>query len=896
MADQATAPTPALSAATDYLGLPAEERYAVMSQRFPSWLHEEPITFPAHHRTYGWACRVSQCQATPNVSNTSLLCVQHSREFSQVQNDLSIDEFVTSASPLTTQSLGRCLFRGADCKICGGNREASQHGYCTAHAGGFRSAQRKGISESAWRRSQRPLPPFPSCVIPRCVHDGELRVVVATERNTLDAQSREGPLCRLHRQNLRFSMTGRQIDRAVWHEWFTAACTGELLTHRNIRGELRLADLPVRLQREVRYGLHRHATTARRTMWRPTALQKVVDALATAGVESLCDPRVVDLGSDTSRGSCERRIWLDLPFAARSLSLNAEMAKAEGWFDPVIVGGGHFTSSQSRGTRRKIWTLNSVSQRWLRDLVWDDIHDESLRPTGKRPSIQTIYKRIGGAIMLSHILRQNRADRGEEPALLGAADAKTVKDTWDLWYREQIVPPIESAEMAKLGKLTETTRSVYMSGVRIVLLHGRQKQRTDPSLDSFIFGLPEYSMPPKRPRPRPLSFADFQLLVSEKSLRVLDAADREGVGWSDIWLTQAFQGGRISETLKLRLGCVGLVGTAQPYFWRDISKANVVDHGMPCHLPVYERLLRRQSITRAKLRARYADELVALDERGRARLEAEWERTMPLFPSSMLNPDLAFEVSYSSFLDRWTGWFESLGLSGITTHQTRATLATSLLNNGAPAALVRQLLGHFSDEALAHYARYCDDTMIRHLQQVWAAGPGTDKPGSILLRPTELETSDATAAAARIDLTVVPVEHGLCRYGPVVGGSNCPFEKNCTNGPKGPCEHFVLTGADLAYWERKRDAAVHFAEGAPSDAARDYILGAWHPWEPVLTALREALDELGLLEEAEKLDLRAPVHDYFNPLFSKGWTLAALDVSDQQPSADPANGRTQPGS
>ena len=157
-----------------------------------------------------------------------------------------------------------------------------------------------------------------------------------------------------------------------------------------------------------------------------------------------------------------------------------------------------------------------------------------------------------------------------------------------------------------------------------------------------------------------------------------------------------------------------------------------------------------------------------------------------------------------------------------------------------------------------------------------------DKPGTILLRPADVKGADASAAAARIDLAVVPVEHGLCRYGPVVGGAHCPFGKNCSNGPNGPCEHFVLTGADLAYWERKRDAAYHFAEGAPSDGARDYILSQWHSWEPVLSGLREALDELGLLEEAENLDLRTPVHDYFDPLFSAGWPVAQLDPSDRQ--------------
>ena len=37
------------------------------------------------------------------------------------------------------------------------------------------------------------------------------------------------------------------------------------------------------------------------------------------------------------------------------------------------------------------------------------------------------------------------------------------------------------------------------------------------------------------------------------------------------------------------------------------------------------------------------------------------------------------------------------------------------------------------------------------------------------------------------------------------------------------------------------------------------------------------LDELGLLEEAEKLDLRAPVHDYFDPLFSAGFSVTDLN-------------------
>lgn len=253
---------------------------------------------------------------------------------------------------------------------------------------------------------------------------------------------------------------------------------------------------------------------------------------------------------------------------------------------------------------------------------------------------------------------------------------------------------------------------------------------------------------------------------------------------------------------------------------------------------------------------------------------------MPLFPRSVRNPDLVFELSQDAFRRSWGLWLKSLGVRNLKTHQTRATLATSLLNNGAPPALVRQMLGHFSPEALVHYASYNNESMTRHLQQVWAAGPGMDKPGTILLRPAELGGCNPRAAADRIDLTVIPVEHGLCRYGPVVGGSQCPKAKHCTTAPDGPCEHFVLTGADLTYWERKRDAAYHFAEGAPNSDARDYILNQWEPWESVLNNLREALNELGLLEEAEKLDLRTPLHDYFNPIFATGWQVTDLHTGE----------------
>lgn len=860
--------------ASDYLQLTAEQRYQLISQQFPTWLLAEPILFPRKHSTYGWACPVLGCLGAPGQTYTNLMCVQHAIEFAEVRQSSGLAEFATTARPFGARSWGWALVRKPGCAICGDNREVSGNGYCAQHAKPLRKARRQGVTESDWRAKQEPLPPFDAeCAVRPCVRDADRSEFSGSQKRRL---------CQTHLRGWRLWIKRRGTEPSVpaFEEWLASPVTLATVRTPDSRGEVDLAALPLSLQREIRYGLHRHAKTARRTQWRPIDIQAVVDRLAAVGAVSLIDP-IVDAMAEDPSNRPQQRIWRDLPIAARSLVLTKETAKEAGWFDPVISGGKPFFGTQGDERRRVVWDLTRISQRWLRDALWDYLYDESLEPDGKRVSAGTVYYRRYGVVLLSYVFEQIRSDHGHDPTLLSTADAAAVRELLNLWFREQIpVPPLINEARKVDGVLTERARHVLMRNAHIVLRHNKERGRTGPTTEDFILRFPEFPVPARNPLPRPLSFGDFQLLVDPDNLRALDELDLAAVGLSDVWLTQAFQGGRISEVLKLRLGCIGMVGAAQPYLWRDITKVKVIDYGMPCHAPVYERLLRRQAITKTKLRARYQKRLAELGGRGRERLETEWERTMPLFPGAYLNPDLTLEISYTAFRNAWTKWFASLGLCGITTHQTRATLATSLLNNGAPADLVRQMLGHFSDDALAHYARYNDESMAKHLKQVWAAGPGTDKPGTILLCPGDLNT-DGGSLRARIDLAVIPVEHGICRYGPVVGGDNCPFSKNCTNGPQGPCEHFALTGADLAYWERKRDAAFHFAEGAPNDEARDYILSAWDPWQPVLAGLREALDELGLLEEAEKLDLRSPVHDYFHPVFTTGWTLDQLSPPTQ---------------
>jgi hypothetical protein len=55
-------------------------------------------------------------------------------------------------------------------------------------------------------------------------------------------------------------------------------------------------------------------------------------------------------------------------------------------------------------------------------------------------------------------------------------------------------------------------------------------------------------------------------------------------------------------------------------------------------VPVYERLQIRRETTLQRLRRRYADDLAGLTDKELARVEQQWDRTMPIFPRPTLGP------------------------------------------------------------------------------------------------------------------------------------------------------------------------------------------------------------------------------------------------------------------
>jgi hypothetical protein len=173
------------------------------------------------------------------------------------------------------------------------------------------------------------------------------------------------------------------------------------------------------------------------------------------------------------------------------------------------------------------------------------------------------------------------------------------------------------------------------------------------------------------------------------------------------------------------------------------------------------------------------------------------------------------------------------------------------------------------------------------LNHVWIAGPGTANPGELLSNPTMDNTTpmireQALALAVDLSRRSTPAEGGFCTFQPVVDGGACPWNLDCHH-----CDKFVLSGADLLYWRRKREQWASITERAPDDATADYLHQVFEPTARAIDGLEKALAALGLLQEALALDLRRP-QDYFHRLWSL--TLPAAKLADATRAVDEPDG------
>ncbi|MGW2647129.1 tyrosine-type recombinase/integrase [Streptomyces sp. NPDC001393] len=376
---------------------------------------------------------------------------------------------------------------------------------------------------------------------------------------------------------------------------------------------------------------------------------------------------------------------------------------------------------------------------------------------------------------------------------------------------------------------------------------------------AFIAAMPVGG--PGTPRSRnPFPDEVARALAEEANLQQLaDGYDPHDRGLRDMWETIIVTGRRASEVIQLRLDCIGRYG-GLPLLWHDQTKVG----NLNAAVRIPDHLLDRLEERRQKTLAHYADR-----HAGRPPTAAE-RAHLALFPTDILNPDGRRALSYTWFHTGFRSWLAELDLGGhYVAHQARHTLATRLLRHGATLTHIRRYLGQVSDRMAEHYVHLTQSDLENVLQHVWVAGPGTAHPGELLTSDTApLTRKQAQALAIDLSRRSTPAEGGFCTFQPVVNGGACPWNLDCHN-----CDKFVLSGADLLYWRRKREQWQLLAEGAPDD----YLNRYFEPTARAIDGLEKALAGLGLLDDALALDLRKP-QDYFHRLWSTAFR--ATDLAD----------------
>ncbi|MDQ4116516.1 MAG: site-specific integrase, partial [Actinomycetota bacterium] len=644
-------------------------------------------------------------------------------------------------------------------------------------------------------------------------------------------------------------------DEQAFHRW---CATAAAVTR---PGQLNLRGLHPLLRAEIQWGLFTYTQTAfgqRDLRW----VQDLVEHSHAHALRSLTE---LDPDDALLRASTYRevpRIAREIARDLQALYVTPDETRAQGY-----VLAEHFGRRWPRRTGRI--DLTRVSQRWLRELIWDHCADLLGSPRCPRTLSPLDDMRRAG-LELSAFLEIHAPGGGHDPTLLTREHMQQFVADQRQRERDGLASLGARDRTGKPSIVTASSRHLAFLYTRILLrgaLESGEAERIGLGR-AFITAVPPAGMITGRTR-APFPDGVARALAAEDNLRrlveVYDPCDR---GLRDAWETIIVTGRRCSEVLNLRLDCLGRYG-GLPMLWHDQTKVGNYDQALRIPERIYQLLEIRQRKTTALFAVR----------NHRPPTVAE-RAAMALFPSNQRNRDGRQPLSYKWFHRGFRLWVDELDLGRWVPHQARHSLATSLLRAGASLSHIRRYLGQVSERMAEHYIHLTQSDLEDVLQNVWVAGPGTANPGELLTHPdTPLTRERAQALAIDLSRRATPAEGGFCTFQPVVDGGACPWNLDCHN-----CDKFVLAGADLLYWRRKREQWRLLAEGAPDDATADYLHRYFEPTARAINGLEKALAGVGLLDDALALDLRKP-QDYFHRVWSTAFRAADLaDASSDEAS------------
>ncbi|GAA4729968.1 site-specific integrase [Phytohabitans rumicis] len=795
------------------------------------------IHVPKNHPVLHWNCLIDGCDGYIRAQE---LCANHLVRWRQsAAAGVERAEFLRTASHVTAR---KRLNAPTGCRVtrCGRPAQRTMAAeLCTFHlhrwqeASGSVRVPVEGFDD--WVADQNPCDPYGACVAVCCTDLARSPLGLCEDHEKLYRRAGRPGGARLPSNWGRwFERRGAPVpvrydDEPAFRRW----CRRVQPAPRP--GQISLHGMRPLMKAELKWGLHAYTQRTDHTRWWMHSILRVVDACRSLG--SLHD---YDLGG---AGEHERMIVTEILRDLDIVYVTPSESKTAGYIEFQ-----HFGRRISKLNSR--FDLTGVPQRWLRNLLWEHLAD--LLRSVNCPRGRGTYFAIRVAVQELGAFLQDRAPgAGHDPSVLSAEHVEQFVADHRRRARDGLPARRPSTKPATVTSVTcKSTFDVLRRIMRTAL----EASRTDQiGLDrAFAFAFPPGDKPVFRPR-SPFTDDTARALADQSNLGILAGADITDRGARDIWETIVATGRRAGEVLDLRLDCIGLYNGV-PLLWHDQTKVGNYNEAIRIPDYTFQRLRDRQRRTITRFQDRYARTPTAAE---RAK--------MALFPRGYKNPHGTYAVSHSWFHTHFRRWVLHLDLGSAVPHQARHTLATKLLAAGASLQHIKRYLGHVSERMTEHYTKVALSDIDDVLQQVWVTGPGASQPGQLVSEGvTPLSRERAEALAIDLGRRSTPTEGGLCTYQVVVDGGACPWNLDCEH-----CDKFVMTGADLLYWRRKREQWYSLAERAPTDEMADWLHQQFEPIDRAIAGLERALAGLGLLDDALGLDLRRP-QDFFHRL----WTTA----------------------
>src|SRR6266571_1592033 len=813
---------------------------------FDPLLRTEVICIPADHPVFRWTCLVAGCER-PRKGSIEM-CHVHHEQWAQAQaRGEGKAGFLAIAQPLGPSIWVEQL----RCRICPGRPAAhTRWRLCHRHNSGWYHRQRgqgQQASFEDWLAAQFPFAGYGSCQVAVCPDLAATPLGLCSgHQRRYQAGGRPGSAALPRTWSHSYELQGLPVPVAYQdEEQFRAWCAAQ--PPMPWPGQINLAGLAPLAAAEIRWGLFAHTQRQRHTRWDTGWVQALANTCRARGTVSLTE---LDLSSCTTFAVLVAREMLhDLRLAY----FTPEASRDAGFIETDHFG----VRFPGRGSH---FDLTGIAQRWLRNLLWDYLAGLLRSPDCPRTG-GTFDAFRRAAMELSGFLATDAPGGGRDPAQLTAGHVQRFAADQRHREREGLASLAMRRQDGTPSIVTTTTRSITFNHARKLLrwaLDSGAAERIGLSRE-FITAMPAAGLAPVRKR-SPFPDEVARALAGEANLaRLAEVHDPSDFGLRDIWETIIVTGRRVSEVLGLRLDCTGRYG-GLAMLWHDQTKVGRYDQAIRIPEPLSGRLAARRETTLSRFIARH----------GHAPTAGQ-RAAMALFPGRYRNPDGTAAVTYQWFHLRFKAWADELDIGRWVAHQARHTLATSLLRHGATLTHIRRYLGHVSDRMAEHYIQLSHSDLEDVLQHVWVAGPGSPSPGTLLSGPaTPITREQAQALAIDLSRRSTPADGGFCTFQPVVDGGACPWNLDCHN-----CASFVLSGADLLCWRRKREQWYSIAERAPDDATASWLHDVFAPTAAAIGGLEAALAGLGLLSEALALDLRRP-QDYFQRIWSTGFRAAEL--------------------